>query len=1155
MKPEQINANELLHQFQLSDADLQLIRDFGSESQADVKKLIDDFYRWLENQIWYNQYFSQGVPPQVQSLQRDYWQGFLKAQVDDEYVKQRVTVGRVHATINLPVSAYLAAMSFAQNWLSNLAKAIISDSEKCIRLIVVINKLIQLDSNIVMHVYALQSMEAVRLQGELTNRIVNEATRVVRSAATGNFDVCYESQDDSDTLEKPINRMINNLKRFNEENEKERWLKSGVADLALAMRGGLSIDELCDNVIRFLANYLNAQVGVFYVVEEDNTANLYASYAYTRRKNLDNAIQPGEGLVGQALKEKKSILLSQVPEDYITINSGLGEHVPRNVLVQPLLYEKSVKGIIELGSFNDFNNFHMEFLEQICESIAVAINSAQGQEKMRQLLTEAQETSEKMQYQQEELEAANQTLEEQAQALKQSEEELTTQRDMLEESNKELQDKTRDLERQKSEVEQARSELQQKADQLANSSKYKSEFLANMSHELRTPLNSLLLLSQTLIANKEGNLNEEQIEDLRVIYGGGSALLSLINDILDLSKVEAGKMRTARDTVNLEQLAKKMYQQFNPIAKDKKLLFNIDIDKGILNETLTTDLQRLEQILRNLLSNAFKFTHNGSVYLNIYKPSPDTQFNASSLIADQCLAFSVSDTGIGISEKNHSAIFEAFQQADGSTSRAYGGTGLGLTISRELAQLLGGEVQLQSQVAEGSTFTFYIPLQHTPAALSPPADSHFLSHLAHQLPSQLPSQLGSTSSSINQSTNASSSLQQESAASTSIEKYVLIVEDDEDFGKILAKLAENHGFKPLLVDKGMEALKLVLSHSPVAVILDMGLPDTDGLTVLESLKASPHTRGIPVHIVSAKDKDVEALNKGALGFLTKPVQVEDLEKVFAKFEAIIQKNIKQILLVEDDKSTSDFISHFLQDKGIQIFPSESGKQAIELLQHQRIDCCILDMSLADMNGFEFLSAVEKDPKLTMPPIVVYTARDLTEDDYKKLRAYTDKIVIKSGNSPERLQDEVELFLHSVDEKLPPTLRNQPNHHNSKDLQGRKVLLVDDDLRNVYALSRVLKEQGLVVVLADNGQLAVEKLQSEKDIDLVLMDIMMPVMDGYEAMQEIRANISSTIPIIALTAKAMASDRDKCIQAGANDYMSKPVDVENLLSMVKVWCYH
>jgi len=871
MNSAQMNARELLLQFQIKDADLALIRRFKIQQQVNVQQLIADFYDWLEDQVWYKQYFSAGVPPSVQSLQCEYWQSFLDAKVDDAYVKQRVTVGRVHATINLPVTAYLAGMNFAQNWYAALVSRQAGDVQECVALLGAINKLIQLDSTIVMHVYSLQSMDAVFRQGEITRSIVSEATRVVKSAATGDFNTTYQRQDESDALERPINQMIANLKRISQENEKEKWFKSGIADLSVEIRGGLPINSLSDKAIRFLAQYLDAQVGVLYVVEEDDALSFRASYACGQNKPLRCTIKSGVGLIGQAFKERKRIVIKEVPDDYITISSGLGEHVPSNLVIQPLVYNGDVKGIIELGSFNYFSETQLEFLEKVGESIAVAINSSLDQDKMQRLLLVEQQTSEKLQLQQSELETANKTLGEQAQALKASEEKLTTQRDMLEASNRELQLKTDDLERQKVQMEAARQELEEKAMQLANSSRYKSEFLANMSHELRTPLNSLLLLSQSLIANKGANLSDEQIEDLRVIYSGGNSLLTLINDILDLSKVEAGKMQSVREEVDISRLANRIREQFNLLAKQKNLEFNIDIG-DVLDIRFESDQLRIEQILRNLLSNAFKFTHEGGVNLRIGRLTEKPDCASENLAQDPCIAFCVSDTGIGIAAKNQASIFEAFQQADGSTSRAYGGTGLGLTISRELAALLGGEIRMQSHEGEGSEFMLTIPLQE-PEEAQP------------------------------REVEAQSSVQHSS-----------------------------------------------LADAPLPTVLDHGM-ELDGVA------------------------------------------------------------------------------------------------------------------------------------------------------------------------------------------------------------GRKILLVDDDIRNVYALSRALKEAGFTIALADNGLLAIEKLKKECDVDLVLMDIMMPVMDGYQAMREIRQNISESIPIIALTAKAMSNDKTKCIEAGATDYMSKPVNINDLLSMVKTWCYH
>jgi len=1208
---EQIRASELLKQFQIGESDLQLIREFGQLPQIDIDNLIDDFYEWLQYQSWFQDFFSAGVPPRVKSQQADYWRDFLKAEVDDTYTERRITVGKVHAAINLPVSAYLASMNFCQVWFGNHARQQIKQSDKRLELITAIGKLVQLDANIVMHVYSWQSMETIRLQGELTNQIVAETARVVNTAATGDFNVRYVSQQQDDGLEQPINQlieslgqvagqareiaegnydiqvrprndrdqlglsmtrmvsslqdigrvaesvaqgnydvsldpkgdkdrlsralnqMVGNLRRFSADSEREKWLKTGMADLAMVVRGSLDLDELTDRVLRFLADYLQAQVGVFYVGQVDGTLELTSSYAFTRRKHLSTRIGPGEGLVGQVLKERKPILLTNVPSDYIAISSGLGEQVPGNIIVQPLIYDDRVTGVIELGAFATFADTQLDLLDQVSETIAISVRSAQDRDTMQQLLEESQQTAQELEAQQEELKAANEELEEQAQALKRSEEELTSRKELLERSNRELQQKTGDLERQKAEVEQARAELQHKAEQLAITSRYKSEFLANMSHELRTPLNSLLLLSQSLSDNQDGNLNDAQVEDLRVIHEGGKSLLLLINDILDLSKVEAGKLQISNTQADLNALSDRLSSQFKPVAQQQGVAFTVEIAADPDPE-IQTDEQRLEQILRNLLSNAFKFTRSGSVRLLIERSDAD-------------LAFRVIDTGIGIAKDKQDAIFEAFQQADGSTSRAYGGTGLGLTISRELAGLLGGEIQLQSEPGKGSTFSLLLPrrppLAASEAVRRPGGDSH-----ATPLPAPLSNPIPTTEPRPTPEPGGA-------IAAAPPGNHVLIVEDDPQFSRILAEMAEKRGFTSLVTDRGKEALKLVLSHEPKAVILDMGLPDTDGLQVLEALKASPHTRDIPVHIVSARDEDLQALQKGALGFLTKPASVEELDRVFARFETLIQRDIKQLLLVEDDSDACRAIRRLLESRSLEIHTAHSGEQAIETLKRQHIDCCILDLSLPDISGVDFLEQVDRDPELSMPPVVVYTGKELSEEEYKRLMGYTDRIVIKDGRSPERLQEEVELFLHSVHQGLPPSLQQGQEMIRAVDLNGRKVLVVDDDLRNTYALAKVLKEHGLKVSLADNGQLALDKLRSEEDVELILMDIMMPIMDGYEAMKRIRDQISRSVPIIALTAKAMADDRDKCIEAGANDYMPKPVDVNSLLSMMKVWLYH
>ncbi|MCG8612614.1 MAG: response regulator, partial [Pseudomonadales bacterium] len=657
---------------------------------------------------------------------------------------------------------------------------------------------------------------------------------------------------------------------------------------------------------------------------------------------------------------------------------------------------------------------------------------------------------------------------------------------------------------------------------------YKSEFLANMSHELRTPLNSLLLLSQSLASNKLKNLSEEQVEDLNVIHNSGQSLLSLINDILDLSKVEAGKLTIVVEDTPLSDLTERLRKQFKAEAEKRDLAFQVHLHDDVVGLSIQTDKHRLEQILRNLLSNAFKFTRAGEVSLAVSRTADGVVFH-------------VTDTGIGVSAEQQKVIFDAFQQADGSTSRAYGGTGLGLTISRELASRLGGEITIDSELCRGSTFSLGIPLR-APAS-------------APEIPLLRESKGVGRSQTVVAS--ADTLRNERTAGSMPVEKPLLIVEDDADFAQTLSRLAIQGGFTPHVAASGMDALMKVMALSPVGIVLDVGLPDTDGLQVLEALTSSPVTRQIPVHIVSGReDIDIETLRRGAIGFLRKPAALDELKVLFARFETLLQRGIKHVLVIDDGTSFRE-INQSLNLSDLQVHVATTPEAAFDLLHAEPMDCCILDLDLGNFDGLDFLKAVDADSDLSLPPVIVYTEDTLSEVQFNELKRYSDRIVLKGRHSPAQLSQEVTLFLRSIDDRLPPSIQsgvaNDPLPPGN--LEGRKVLVVDDDLRNSYALSKVLREHGVRIVMADNGQLALEKLLAENDVDLILMDIMMPVMDGYEAMQRIRADISDSIPIIALTAKAMADDRRKCIEAGANDYMAKPVNMNSLMSMMKVWLYH
>ncbi len=741
-----------------------------------------------------------------------------------------------------------------------------------------------------------------------------------------------------------------------------------------------------------------------------------------------------------------------------------------------------------------------------------------------------------------ELERNEEELKMQQEELKASNEEIEASNEEMEEKNKALEEQNAQIQQQSEEIAESQRLIEEKAKEVERASKYKSEFLANMSHELRTPLNSLLILAKLLAANEEGNLTPEQVEEAHVIHNGGLELLSLINDILDLSKVEAGKLTLTPEDTALENIVGRMRQQFTPVAKEKGVAFPIQVAHD-LPADIHTDVQRVEQILRNLLSNAFKFTESGSVTLALRRPER-LEVQRSSLSVENAIAFSVTDTGIGIEASKFKDIFEAFQQEDGSIDRHYGGTGLGLTIARKFAHMLGGEIHIQSEKGKGSSFTLVLPVR------------------------LVPSEVEETSVYEPESTRIEVKVMPKSFVAefipddrkniTEKDKVLLVIEDDANFAATLMKIARKRGYKCLAAGDGKSGLVLAVEQTVHAILLDLTLPDMDGMHVLEQLKHNVRTRHIPVHIISGREQgNVMPLRKGAIGYLTKPVAVEAIDGVFTKIEDLLRSGVKQVLVVEDDKKTQIAIEALLKKKDIQLTISSTGTEALNHLKNMAFDCVILDLQLPDMTGFEWLERLEKTNNNQTPPVVVYTARDLSEEEHRRLSRYTGSVVIKGAKSPERLLDEVTLFLHSIESTLSSDQQEmiRMQHNPDKVLQGRNLLLVDDDLRNTFALSKLLKKHGMNITIADNGQMALDKLQEDPSLDLIIMDIMMPIMDGYQAMREIRAQKAfKTIPIIALTARAMPEEQEKCMEAGANDYLTKPVDIERLLTLLRVWLF-
>lgn len=966
------------------------------------------------------------------------------------------------------------------------------------------------------------------------------------------------------------------LQRVNDDLTAQNWLRTQVAAITELTQGATDMQLMCDKVISKLSELIGAGHGVIYVSEIfDNNRiknlSLTGSFAFQQRKNLVDKINIGEGLVGQCAKERKPILLTEVPADYIKINSALGEQTPLNIVAVPILFEHLLVGVIELASFQPITEKHLQMLHQVSENIGIVINNIRNMERTNALLEKMQRQSEELQLKQAELKKTNESLEQQASLLRNSQEELKQQSEELIVSNEELEEKQEALQKQNLKIEEAKKQMEVKARELANASKYKSEFLANMSHELRTPLNSLLLLSKSLYDNREGNLTESQVEDARIIYEGGNDLLALINDIMDLSKVEAGKLNIQIEDINIDNLIRNIKNLFGPVAADRGISFIVKVD-GEFSENLdgflqfTSDSQRLEQILKNLLSNAFKFTEQGSVTLNILKPRQGTKFRSSQLTPASTIGFSVTDTGIGIPIEKQQAIFEAFQQQDGSTSRKYGGTGLGLTISRELAKLLGGEIHLYSREGEGSSFTLYLPMQ-AQENTSDGASTTYPTRpqTANQSEAHKANKGAHTTDRTAQNTSQYSTgpvvptfITDDRQYITDTEKTILIIEDDAHFATFLRNLVRKSGYKCLVTNEGRNGLYLATEYEPDGILLDMGLPDIHGSQVLEQLKFSLRTRHIPVQIISGyQDMKHEALNQGAIGYLTKPATEEQLNNALHEIGSFAHAEIKKILLVEDDEGNQRAVTKLLDNAALTICCVNNGAEACKEILTLNYDCVILDLQLPDMSGFDVINSIHQQKSNNLPPIIVYTGKELTDAESAELDKYAATIVIKGAGSPERLLDDVSLFLHSIDTRLERDGKQGICFLHDEDavLNQRKILLVDDDMRNAYALSKKLIEVGLQVDLASNGQEAVDMLKSDSSYELILMDVMMPVMDGYKATKMIRGMPEyKNVPIIALTAKAMMEDRQKCLEAGASEYLMKPIDFDKLHSLLRIWLF-
>jgi hypothetical protein len=969
------------------------------------------------------------------------------------------------------------------------------------------------------------------------NVTLENTARAAEAIAEGQVDVEVAVKGKEDRLASSINRMVASLKQAAAQNARHLWIARSQAELNDTVSGNLALEHLAQTVVRLLCKLLEAQVGALYIREGDALRLLGVSGT----TGLTETWRVGEGLVGKVAAEKQRMVLRDVPSNYMRISSGLGEAPARHVLVMPAVHEDEARGVLELAALQPFSEGQLEFLATVGPSLGLAISEARARDQIDELLGESQAQTETLQAQQEELRQTNEELEEQSQLLE-------TERETVEARNREILS--------------AREALQVRADQLAQSSKYKSEFLANMSHELRTPLNSLLILSKLLGENREGNLTDKQQEYAKTVHSAGAELLELINEILDLSKIEAGKMTVEIVDCPLRDLEGYLRRNFGPTAEQQGVAFSVTVEADT-PASLRTDVQRLQQVLKNLLSNAFKFTKEGEVAVEIRRTTDGFHADHPSLgPAAQVLAFSVRDTGIGIPKDKQALIFEAFQQADTGAGRKYGGTGLGLSISREIALLLGGELTLESASGEGSKFTLYLPdkLEQSEPAIAARASMAKAAASPHfQVPSPKPAPaVLAPRPAVEKLDLPPAVVEDDRSAIQRGDRVLLIIEDDLTFARLLLDTGRERGFRVLVAADGGSGLRLAKELTPDAITLDLRLPDMSGSMVFEQLSQDPATRDIPVHIVSGEDEPAEGVADGVLAYVKKPLTTEDLGRAFATIENVLDQRRRHLLVVEDDEIGRKSIMELVSHADVVSTGAASGAEALAALEKQNFDCVVLDLGLPDMDGFTLVERVREQERLRDLPLIIYTGRELSHAEETRLKASTHAIIIKDVRSPERLLAETSLFLHRVETKLPKDRQRMLRQVRDQDdvLAGKKVLVVDDDMRNIFALTSVLERHGMEVTHAESGDEALHIVRkSDGDLSAVLMDIMMPGMDGYEATRAIRALPGfAKVPIIAVTAKAMKGDREKCIQAGASDYISKPVDTEQLLSLLRVWLY-
>ncbi|HZZ57338.1 MAG TPA: response regulator [Opitutaceae bacterium] len=992
----------------------------------------------------------------------------------------------------------------------------------------------------------------VLLAGYLVTRSIVQPLRVLGQGANriggGEYGhrVQVRARDETGRLAELFNRMAGQVQQRQETLAQQDWLKGALARFSAIFQGQRDLRRLCEEVLAELAGLLDARQSAIYVAREtEGGASLRLMAAYAS-ENLPEWVRPGEGLIGQALADGRRVVLTDVPADYLRIRSALGERAPAAVAVLPARFEDRVKAVVELAAWKPFTAVQLDMLEQFSASLGIVLNTIEGTLRTEELLRQSQQLAES-------LRTSELELQEQQEELKQTNEELEQTNEEMQQTNEEMEEKVhllaeqkKELERANEEIGRAREKLEEQARQVNQASKYKSDFLASMSHELRTPLNSMLILSRMLADNGDGALSPKQVQYAETIYSSGNDLLELINEILDLSKIESGNVEVETQAVPLPALRRFLLDGFQPVADAKRLEFRIDLDPG-LPEAIRTDERRIQQILKNLLSNAFKFTDHGSVVLTVAPVSAGWDRSVASLnAASAVIAFTVKDSGIGIAPEKQQLIFEAFQQADAGTARRYGGTGLGLSISRELAWLLGGAIALTSEPGLGSAFTLYLPSappaggaergRHQPSAEVPAAARGEAAPLEPD-PEGIPDDRGSLAPG---------------------DLVLLIIEDDPQFARILADFAREKRFKVLAARTASRGLALARQLRPSAITLDLKLPDSEGWVVLDRLKHDPATRQIPVHLISADPGgEPHGLARGAVSYVRKPVTRESLDAAFSQTIEFLHRPIKRLLIVEDDAVQRQALAELVGGADVQITAVSSGAEALAALGGERCDCVVLDLGLPDLPGLDLIREIQRRLAPHPPPVIVYTGKELSREEETQLRLVSDSIVVKSARSPERLLDETALFLHRVQSKLPESGRRmiEQSQRNDSILAGRKVLVVDDDVRNIFAITSALEASHMDVRYAESGQAGIDLLTNEPGIEAVLMDVMMPEMDGFEAIRRIRRiDRFKKLPIISVTAKAMKGDREKCLEAGASDYITKPVEMDQLRSLLRVWLY-